>query len=295
MSNIWIDITTSMEWSGGVVGIVRSELEIVASLSRHNSDIRFSIFKNGGFIEVHKENLSWAQNDVDVIDTYLESRKHVQEISSASISNLESKINSHIKQILVDVPSRFCRIERALLLFVSALPYCSQYLGLLLTWIPRKALRLSVKLMAILRIWKALPAESIVSDSLNQHQLIYPYKKGDLVVSLGWLDNGKEPIFSKIKEIDPRIILVYMVYDIILIGGSTKHLYRSQEEDSFNSYFHWISQTCDFILYAGKSPQRDGEYYQKYVGWRTPQSIAIPFGGSDLTKKVEIDGGKRIV
>ena len=33
-SNIWFDLTCSMEWAGGVVGIVRAELEVAAGLKK---------------------------------------------------------------------------------------------------------------------------------------------------------------------------------------------------------------------------------------------------------------------
>lgn len=47
---IWVDITTSQQWPGGVVGIVRAELEVAAALNKHYPDVRFSKFDNGSFL-----------------------------------------------------------------------------------------------------------------------------------------------------------------------------------------------------------------------------------------------------
>jgi len=56
MKNIfWFDLTTSMQWTGGVVGIVRAELEIGASLARLYPQIRFSQFTGQKFIEIPKK------------------------------------------------------------------------------------------------------------------------------------------------------------------------------------------------------------------------------------------------
>lgn len=289
-NSIWLDITTSMQWPGGVVGIVRAELEVAAALNRQFPELRFSMFSNGRFVEIAKSELLWLHGEHNVAEKYLETRNQKgQQLAKLEAAEQNSKVDNYLANLKAETPSRSLRLERAMLLAASALPYRYQPTGLALSWLPRKALGAAIRSYSLLR--KALPSAPVqsvapVAAPLSAvAPLSYPYKSGDLVVCLGWLDSGKERFYTQVKEREPGVALAYMCYDTILLGESTHHLYRPQEEESFRTYFKWISENCDFILYGGRSPQRDGEYYQKKFGWPTPASIAIPYGGTDLTKK----------
>ncbi|WDG52055.1 MULTISPECIES: glycosyltransferase [Pseudomonas] len=277
---IWVDITTSQQWPGGVVGIVRAELEVAAALNKHYPDVRFSKFDNGSFFEVNKSDLPWLGKDVNIAEAYLEGRgkAHAFPVTEKSIS----KVEKYLRRLAAEIPSRSRRFQHSLLLTVSSMPVRWQKLGMYLTWLPRKILDAAI----CVRLLFPKAVEESASNSLfsASGSLSYPYKNGDMVVSLGWLDSGKENYYTKVKERDPNIELVYMVYDTILVGESTHHLYRPQEEDGFRKYFEWISKTCDYILYAGNSPQVDGIAYQEKHSWPVPPSLSIPFGGTDLSK-----------
>jgi len=284
-NSIWLDITTSMQWPGGVVGIVRAELEIAAALNRQFPEIRFSMFSNGSFVEIDKAQLQWLWGGDNIAEKYLATRGQNGQIATLVAYDQNGKINEYLSKLASETPSRFLRLHRALMLATSALPYRYQALGLALTWLPRKLLGAAIRLSRFLRNQLLTTPATKQPQAPAPSLLSYPYKSGDLVVSLGWLDSGKERYYTQVKQRDPGITLAYMVYDTILLGESTHHLYRPQEEDSFRNYFKWISETCDFILYGGRSPQRDGEHYQRRFGWPTPPSIAIPYGGTDLAKK----------
>ncbi|VWD51052.1 glycosyltransferase WbpX [Burkholderia lata] len=67
----WFDLTTSMEWTGGVVGIVRAELEIAWGLKKIDPNVRFSMQKGNGFVEIPDEQLAWLFDAPNVIDAYM--------------------------------------------------------------------------------------------------------------------------------------------------------------------------------------------------------------------------------
>ncbi|WP_206127743.1 glycosyltransferase [Burkholderia sp. Ac-20379] len=67
----WFDLTNSLEWRNGVVGIVRAELEIAYGLRKIDPSVRFSMFKGNGFVEVPVEQLTWLFEADNVADAYM--------------------------------------------------------------------------------------------------------------------------------------------------------------------------------------------------------------------------------
>ncbi|AJK45175.1 glycosyltransferase [Burkholderia plantarii] len=67
----WFDLTTSMEWTGGVVGIVRAELEIAYGLKKIDPAVRFSMQKGNGFVEIPEAQLGWLFDADNVVDAYM--------------------------------------------------------------------------------------------------------------------------------------------------------------------------------------------------------------------------------
>jgi glycosyltransferase involved in cell wall biosynthesis len=67
---IWFDLTTSMMWSGGVVGIVRAELEIASGLHKLNKQILYSMLVDEKFLEIPHSELEWLFNAENVADAY---------------------------------------------------------------------------------------------------------------------------------------------------------------------------------------------------------------------------------
>lgn len=71
INNLWFDMTTAFQWTGGVVGIVRAELEMACGLARTYPDIRFSMQIDQGFAEISKDELGWLLNADNVADAYM--------------------------------------------------------------------------------------------------------------------------------------------------------------------------------------------------------------------------------
>ncbi len=282
---IWLDISTSMRWTGGVVGIVRAQLEIASAINALFPEVRFSMFRDGNFVELEKHELPWLEGEGSVAERYIAARKMNEAVIVEKQQPVRNRLDTLIDDLSMQNPSRVGRIQHAILLLVSALPYRLQALGLIATWLPRKILG-AASFMRQKLYQLGLGRNPVITQADPQvaGPIIHPYKPGDIVVSLGWMDDGKEPYYTQIKEQSPSISLAYMVYDTILIGKTTRHLYPTTGGKSFEEYFKWISTTCDLILYAGNSPKRDGEDAQIELGWRTPQSVAISYGGTDLVR-----------
>ncbi len=71
-SKIWFDLTCSMEWSGGVVGIVRAELEVAAGLKKNYPEVGFVVSLGKGFVEIPHNQLDWLFSAKNVAEAYIE-------------------------------------------------------------------------------------------------------------------------------------------------------------------------------------------------------------------------------
>ena len=69
---IWMDMTNSLHtWKGGVVGIVRAELEIAKNMKRCDPNVRFFKYDGEAFVEVGERELDWLWDCESVGDAYL--------------------------------------------------------------------------------------------------------------------------------------------------------------------------------------------------------------------------------
>ncbi|WP_295953178.1 glycosyltransferase [Rhodoferax sp.] len=74
---LWMDLTTTMEWTGGVVGIIRAELEVASALKKIRPGIRFSMQLGNGFIEIDNQKLGWLFDAENIADAYIEKFKRI--------------------------------------------------------------------------------------------------------------------------------------------------------------------------------------------------------------------------
>tara|TARA_R110000868_G_scaffold18003_2_gene78268 strand:+ start:15201 stop:18197 length:2997 start_codon:yes stop_codon:yes gene_type:complete len=68
---LWFDLTTSMQWQLGVVGIIRAELELACNLKRMFPSLRFSMQAEHGFAEIPDTELAWLLNADNVAEAYM--------------------------------------------------------------------------------------------------------------------------------------------------------------------------------------------------------------------------------
>ena len=208
-NNLWFDLTTAFEWHGGVVGIVRAELEMACGLAKIYPNIRFSMQVDQGFAELDKHELQWLLNADNVADAYMHFFGRYKNASSSPQT---------ISTVAPDVEGFF-----------------------------------------------------------------HPYEKGDAIIAVGWMDSQKERYFSRLKRELKDIYLFYLVYDIILLLGETRHFYDPVGSERFEGYVNWISHHCDMIFYGGQTAQIDTELLQKTKGWPTPPGLPVKFG-TDIVK-----------
>lgn len=70
--NFWFDLTTSLQWTSGVVGIIRAELEMACNLKKIYPALRFSMQANHGFAEIDESQLQWLLQAENVAEAYME-------------------------------------------------------------------------------------------------------------------------------------------------------------------------------------------------------------------------------
>ncbi|WP_343551223.1 glycosyltransferase [Pantoea sp.] len=273
---IWFDMTTSMQWTGGVVGIVRAELEVAKNLHALNKDIKFCLENNGHIEEINVDSLSWLWETEDVTADYLKNRPNNSIKNNGIIENIlnqdEAQRNSGI--------GRSARLKRASLMGISVLPKHIQGISLLLAYLPLKLVDITSFIFRRLSIKRARSTISIENpvEILNSLRL----SSNDVIVSMGWMDSQKETVFEMYKK-EFKLKLVYLVYDLILINNQTSHLYNKIGSEKFKKYFEWISQHCDFLLFGGETAKRDTLSYQKLHHLRSPAGQSVKFG-SDIIK-----------
>ena len=283
-NNFWFDLTTSMQWTGGVVGIVRAELEVGASLARLYPNIKFSMFDHGKFVEISRNDIPWIYTDSNVADIYLKNRKYQPDNDKRANQPDESekKVDLFLKSLEKELPSRGRRFQHSLALAVEHSPPKLKMPMRVISWLPGKVVGGLINYNILRNRNKVAYASSGAEVKVQKDAgFTHPYGEDDIILSVGWSDSGKEQYFTKLKNQKPKIKIGYMVYDTILVGETTHHLYRQDLEENFRKYFQWISENCDFIVYGGNSPQKDGIAYQKKNGWNSPPSISVPYGGTD--------------
>lgn len=125
--------------------------------------------------------------------------------------------------------------------------------------------------------------------SVPKDKVFYsPFKDGDMVFSMGWMDSNKEQYFTILKTHYPKVFLSYLVYDTILVNPLTRHFYHSSASEKFSNYIKWISENCDYIFFGGETAKKDLEGIQKLNNWSAKDGSALKFGSdvhSLLTEK----------
>jgi len=72
INNFWFDLTTSLQWTSGVVGIIRAELEMARNLKKICPALRFSMQVNHGLAEIESSALDWLLDAENVAEAYMD-------------------------------------------------------------------------------------------------------------------------------------------------------------------------------------------------------------------------------
>lgn len=283
---IWMDMTNSLHaWKGGVVGIVRAELEIAKNMKRCDPDVRFFKYDGEAFVEVGERELDWLWDCESVGDAYLTAMGRKQtaglEMQSGEQSIAElRKAYPGLDNAYNFSTSRLHRAVWGLQLYANTLP-----IGI--RGITKAMINLVAAPLKKLSLWRAHRIAAKAAQMTGQKQraksFSYPFRPDDLIFSCGWLYSGKEEGFEKVKREIPSVFITYLVYDIILIRENTKQFYDTNLSADFETYLKWISMHCDAILYGGKTAMEDTQAYQAEHHLPVPPGYPVYFG-SDIIR-----------
>ena len=292
-----MDMTNSMfVWQGGVVGIVRAELEIAKNMKKANPDVRFFGFDGSKFVPIADEALTWLWESDSVGDAYLQVMNRVPQNKNDSAPATEELATDGVMALRRQYPglenaycyssSRLHRCVWGLLLYANTLPKGLQWLVknfIYVTTDPLKKLSLKrAQRKERLVAENSAPVLPVKTEAANMP--MHPFSDGDLAFSCGWMLSGKEAAFEKVKEELANFRITYLVYDLIILKESTRQFYDYFLTSNFKSYIDWISMHCDEILYGGVTAMKDTQAYQKEHSLPVPPGHPVYFG-SNIAKK----------
>lgn len=289
---IWFDMTNSMKTSQGAndAGVIRAELEIARSLHALNDEIRFFFSDEIGFKELKKQDLEWLWNAEKVSDAYMNRKKvHLNKIvlKTAHWNMPEGLENAYSYSI-----ARIDRIRRARELWLSSLQgEKKRFVGKTLTFLPFRALKIMSAVNAKRKQKKLL---QISDGSRIVNKFSYPFSEKDTIFSCGFFGSNKEEQFSELKAKMRSIKIGYLIYDLFYVKKETASIYPQYCFENFSNYLEWISNNCDFVVYGGKTAQRDAEEYFKEHNFRVPEGFPIKFG-SEITHSTKTENNDRIL
>ncbi len=271
----WFDISNISTFKGGVVGIVRAELELAYNFATIDPSIRFcKIDSSKSHIqEVTRSELSWLLNAGAPVEGFLARNASVlAEIDSPNIT-------PHIKNFRTSV-GRMEHLRQGANYFISVFPrpIANMFFNVLspaYRWLKKS------KYIKSNRKNHLLSTSERLSDKTPNH----PFQAGDVVFAAGWMDNDKEAVYKKIKAaLNQELYLSYLIYDTILVNPKTASLYNAGADIAFQRYFNWISNNCDLIFYGGKTAQDDSQSLQKKLHLPVPEGYPIRFGDTPNSK-----------
>lgn len=283
--SIWMDMTNSMStWQGGVVGIIRAELEIAKNLHEVNKDIKFCRATEAGYVEIPYHELDWLWNSKKAGDAYIErmgrnkgkkdKKEEIPQGLKSAYDYSEGRMDrlNLLRQMLIQRSPSYCRWLTYTLLTIPYIPLK----GLSMT---RKSVRDYIK--------NKKSDKGFVSSNV-----IYPFKENDLIFCAGWYYYEgiiKEKILSEIRNYIPSLKIAYLVYDMVLLNDNTKALYDGAY--AFGKYLSWINANCNAIFFGGNTARTDTFKYFNKNEIDDKDSYIVKFG-SDVAKEKDIDFDK---
>ena len=70
-ADVWLDLTSSMQWDGRDNYALRAELEIARGLKAINPKLRYCVQIEAGFAEIASEQLGWLFSATNIVDAYM--------------------------------------------------------------------------------------------------------------------------------------------------------------------------------------------------------------------------------
>ena len=246
-TSIWLNVTTSFDWRGPVVGVVRTEVEILNKLnSFYQSKIRLCVFRNSGFVEISQDEYfskTIKCQNVDTISPY---------VGMGNLEKLKAKVRSG--DGIYHLTPKFAR--------PLVVPFFK--------YIKRKVFRKGINHKAAIQ--KRIKSFSEVKeDGLNI------FKGGDIFLSFGadWNYTISEKLFYIRRK---GVKVITCCYDVIPIIMPQYCL--SATADVFKEYFIEVAQGSDTIMCISKRSRDDLKQFLEEVGTRIPHFEIMRLGSN---------------
>jgi hypothetical protein len=116
-----------------------------------------------------------------------------------------------------------------------------------------------------------------------------PFGPNAIVLSMGWMDTGREKHLAALKKKAPGLKIAQLVYDVIPIHEDLAHLYPESGSKRFADYFSWVAKNADFIFCGGENTRSDVAKHQQRLKLPSPPSQALRFGDAQLASELQYD------
>lgn len=269
---IWMDMTNSLyAWQGGVVGIIRAELEIAKNLKKHHPELRLSKFDGQRFVEVDREQIKWLWTCDAIGDGYLQATGRKQTAGVQTAPTIQAESDEFPK-----LTGAYQYSGRAVKRFYAGCKLLAKCAPGIIRVPLKKCYHLARRMKQYVAAHRKAP-EAVVQTPAFSH----PYQDGDLVFSCGWMLSGKEQGFERVKEQLKHFRLVYLIYDTIPVARNTRQFNTQFVTDSFMDYLQWASFHCDAMLFGGQTAMEDTQRFQQEHDWPVLPGYPVRFG-SDI-------------
>jgi glycosyltransferase involved in cell wall biosynthesis len=292
-TELWVDLSTSVRWTGGVIGIVRAELELARALYALNPKTRFVAFNGDAFVELEHERIKWLFTSRSVADAYLQVRDFFR--SAAGFKPAPPTEFPRYKAMLASLPAvppdRASQLRMSLVFGATALQSPPTELllrGMLKLYEPfRRAKNRAKERTVDAAIQQPLSSQWELGP--DETPVPAPFGPNSTVLCAGWMDTGREKHLAGIKKKVPGMKIAQLIYDVIPIHEDLAHLYPESGSKRFAEYFSWIAQNADIVFCGGENTLKDVGEHQRRLSLPSPPSHPVRFGDAKLASELQFD------
>jgi len=270
-NNIWLDVTTTLNWNRPAVGIIRVEAETASYFLNANlPNIYFCRFdlKNKEYLKVSRGDVQKALDTIRMGKPSVAPEKK-DALPPPPPAPPFVSIEQRVKNVVLRVFNLFPRRARQ-----KALKFASDRLnGYYAAVRSYREIRLAVQ--EFISPSGIVPSPPIV-DGVAQVKQPPPFKTDDIYISLGldWDQKDYEYLFSEKRLINFKVLLI--CYDIIPV--KYQHLFFGEVAPLFARYFANLAWCADEVLCISECTKRDLTLLLAELGTPIPPMSVIKLG-----------------
>lgn len=297
---LWVDLSTSVRWDGGVIGIVRAELELARAIHSLFPAVRFCSFNGEAFVEMQHERIKWLFESRSVADAYLKVRDYFRAAANYQQPRralADEPDYPRFREMLATLPpmppDRSGQMRMSLLFGATAIPSSELLLkGMLKLYEPLRRVRHRGKAPPTSKGATPAPVKANPEDwelPAGALPAASPFTGRSTVLYAGWMDTGREKHLAAIKKRTPGLQVAQLIYDVIPIHEDLAHLYPEAGSVRFTSYFSWVSQHADLVFTGGANTAKDVKASQAKLALPSPRTVPVRFGDAKLAQELQYD------